>query len=205
MGKLWKDARPLVLASRSAARRAVLEDAGLDILCEDAGLDERAWSAREGLDDATPERLASSLARAKALLVSSRQPDHWVVGADQTLALDGEVLHKPATLRDAAAQLRRLSGRAHRLSSAVCCARAGEARHEFVSVATLHVRPLGDAFLDAYLTAAGADVRTSVGAYQLEKLGVHLFERIEGDQTTIMGMPMLPLLAFFRAAGAVEA
>ncbi len=135
----------------------------------------------------------------KALAVSARQPGRFVVGADQTLALRRELFSKPAGRAQAAEQLRALAGGSHELHSAVAVARDGKILFERVSVARMTMRQLGEAEIDAYLDEAGEAVTTSVGAYQLEGLGVHLFERIEGDHFTILGLPLLPLLAFLRS------
>ena len=143
----------------------------------------------------------SLLARQKALWVSSRQPDGIVVGADQTLALAKQLFSKPAGRAQAADQLRTLAGNSHELHSAVAVARDGKVLFETVSVASMTMRQLSEAQINAYLDEAGAAVTTSVGAYQLEGLGIHLFERVEGDHFTILGLPLLPLLAFLRGEG----
>jgi septum formation protein len=146
-----------------------------------------------------PGEVAGLLAREKALSVSMRQPDKFVIGADQTLALETRLFSKPAGRTQAAEQLRALAGRSHTLHSAVAVARDGKILFETVTVAQMTMRQLNAAEIDAYLDEAGEAVTSSVGAYQLEGLGVHLFERIEGDHFTILGLPLLPLLAFLRS------
>jgi septum formation protein len=131
--------------------------------------------------------------------VSTRQPGRFVVGADQTLALEMRLFSKPAGRVQAAEQLRALAGRSHELHSAVAVVRDGKILFEAVTLARMSMRQLGDAEIETYLTEAGEAVTTSVGAYQLEGLGVHLFERIEGDHFTILGLPLLQLLAFLRS------
>ena len=131
--------------------------------------------------------------------MSIRQPGRFVVGADQTLALETRLFSKPAGRTQAAEQLRALAGRSHELHSAVAVVRDGKILFEAVTLARMTMRQLGDAEIETYLTEAGEAVTTSVGAYQLEGLGVHLFERIEGDHFTILGLPLLQLLAFLRS------
>jgi len=198
---LWLDAAPLVLASGSAVRRQLLEAAGISVEVRPASLDERAVEASAPNDD--PSAVAALLARAKALRVARDVPGRLVVGADQTLALGRRRFDKPADHAAARAQLQALAGQTHELHAAVAVARDETVLFEHVAVARLTVRPLTDAFLDRYLEAAGAAVTASVGAYQLEALGVHLFERIEGDHFTILGLPLLPLLAYLRTEGSL--
>ena len=198
---LWLAAAPLVLASGSVVRRKLLEAAGIPVEVRPASLDERAVEASAPSDD--PSAVAALLARAKALRVAADVPGRLVVGADQTLALGNRRFDKPADRTAARAQLKTLAGQIHELHAAVAVARGGDVLFEHVGVARLTMRPLSDAFLDRYLEAAGAEVTASVGAYQLEALGVHLFERIEGDHFTILGLPLLPLLAYLRAEGSL--
>jgi septum formation protein len=196
---LWQDARPPVLASASPSRQFLLRNAGLSFLVEPADLDERAVEKEAGITD--PSDVARLLAKAKAQAVSLRLPGHHVIGADQTLALGRRRFSKPADLGEAAATLRALRGATHALHSGVAVAVDGKVIFDHVATARLTMRPLSDAFIGAYLADAGETVTASVGAYQLEWLGVHLFERIEGDHFTILGLPLLPLLDFFRARG----
>jgi septum formation protein len=192
-----------VLASGSAVRRKLLEAGGIPVEARPASIDERAIEAAAPSED--PSAVAALLARAKALRVAADVPGRLVVGADQTLALGRRRFDKPADRAAARAQLQALAGRTHELHAAVAVARGRNVLFEHVGVARLTVRPLSDTFLDRYLDAAGAAVTASVGAYQVEGIGVHLFERIEGDHFTILGLPLLPLLAYLRAEGSLAA
>ena len=194
---LWRGKHPLVLASQSLTRQALLANAGIDFEAVAAEIDERAVQQASGL--LAPGDIAALLAREKALSVSSRQPGKYVIGADQTLAQGERLFSKPAGRPQAKEQLCALAGRRHELHSAVAVARDGEILFETVAIAGMTMRRLGEAEIDAYLDQAGEAVTSSVGAYQLEGLGVHLFERIEGDHFTILGLPLLPLLAFLRS------
>jgi len=194
---LWRGKTPLILASQSRARQALLANAGLGFEAVTAEIDERAVQQGSGLS--APGEIASFLAREKALSVSARQPGKFVIGADQTLALGERLFSKPAGRAQAAEQLRALAGQRHELHSAVAVARDGKILFEAVAIAGMTMRRLGEAEIDVYLDEAGDAVTSSVGAYQLEGLGVHLFERIEGDHFTILGLPLLPLLAFLRS------
>ena len=194
---IWRGAQPLILASKSPARQALLANAGIAFEVVPADIDERAIELASGLS--MPGEVAALLAREKAVSVSSRHPDRFVVGADQTLALDARRFSKPAGRTDAAGQLKALAGRTHELHSAVAVAHDGEILSSDLAIARMTMRPLDDAAISAYLDAAGPAVTASVGAYQLEGLGVHLFERIEGDHFTILGLPLLPLLKFLRS------
>jgi septum formation protein len=198
MTSLWLGKEPLLLASTSATRRMLLESAGLPVAVEPPGVDERA---REGAMPGSPQDLARRLAAEKALAVSRREPSRVVVGADQVLALDGEVMHKPENREAARRQLARLSGRTHTLHSAFAIARDGAVLRDGLDTARLTMRMLDDAAVARYLDLAGEDVTQSVGGYRLEGVGVHLFERVKGDHTTILGLPLLPLLAALREMG----
>ena len=195
---MWIMDRPLILASQSRSRQTLLATAGLTFEAMPAQLDERALQANSGLTD--PSAIAALLARAKAMEVSEKNPDRIVIGADQTLALGEKLFSKPAGRAQAAEQLRQLAGATHQLCSAVAVVRNKEVLFETVSVARMTMRPLTADSIARYLDAAGPAVTTSVGAYQLEGIGVHLFERIDGDHFTILGLPLLPLLAFLRRA-----
>ncbi|MGA8899408.1 Maf family protein [Bradyrhizobium sp.] len=194
---LWRGKEPLVLASQSSARQSLLANAGIEFECDPAEIDERAIQATSGL--AAPGDIASLLAREKARVVSVRRQGRYVAGADQTLALGTRIFNKPSGRSQAADQLRALSGHCHELHAAVAVARDGKLLFEHVSIARMTMRRLVDAEIDSYLAEAGAALTSSVGAYQLEGLGVHLFERIEGDHFTILGLPLLELLAFLRS------
>ena len=187
----------MVLASQSRARQLLLANAGIDFETIPADIDERAAQQSAGLS--APADIAALLARAKAVAVSIQKPDRYVVGADQTLALGQRLFNKPSGRAEAAEQLRGLAGRTHELNSAVAVAHGGEIVFVHVALARMTVRPLNEVEIEAYLTHAGEAVTSSVGTYQLEGLGVHLFERIDGDHFTILGLPLLPLLAFLRS------
>lgn len=193
---LWRGTSPLILASQSRARQALLTNAGVSFEAIPADIDERAVQRASGV--CTPGDVAALLAREKALAVSAAHAGRLVIGADQTLALGERLFSKPAGRVQAAEQLRALAGQSHELHSAIAAARDGEILFADVSVARMTMRQLGNVEIEGYLDQAGAAVATSVGAYQLEGLGVHLFERIEGDHFTILGLPLLPLLAFLR-------
>jgi septum formation protein len=194
---LWRGPSTLILASQSRARQMLLANAGIDFEAVPADIDERAVQQSSGLT--SPGDIAALLAREKARAVSSLHSGQFVVGADQTLALGPRLFGKPAGRAQAAGQLRALAGNRHELHSAVAVARDGKILFETVSVAGMTMRPLAEAEIEAYLNEAGEAVTSSVGAYQLEGLGVHLFERIEGDHFTILGLPLLQLLAFLRS------
>jgi septum formation protein len=193
----WRGKTRLILASQSRTRQALLANAGIGFEAVTAEIDERAVQQASG--HSAPGEIASLLAREKALSVSARQPGKFVIGADQTLALGERLFSKPSGRAQAAEQLRALAGQRHELHSAVAVARDGKILFEAVAIAGITMRRLGEAEIGAYLDEAGDAVTSSVGAYQLEGLGVHLFERIEGDHFTILGLPLLPLLAFLRS------
>jgi septum formation protein len=176
----------------------LLANAGIVFEAIPADIDERAVQETSGFS--APSEIATLLAREKALVVSRARQGRFVVGADQTLALEQHFFTKPAGRAQAFAQLRMLAGRSHELHSAVAVARDGKILFGDVAIARLTMRRLSEAEIAAYLDEAGeAVVTSSVGAYQLEGLGVHLFERIEGDHFTILGLPLLPLLDFLRS------
>jgi len=194
---LWRGKYPLILASQSRARQTLLADAGINFEAVPAEIDERAVQQASNLT--APADIARLLAREKSLAVSARMSGRFVVGADQTLALGSRLFRKPAGRAQASEQLRALAGGTHELHSGVAVARDGKILFADVTSARMTMRKLGEAEIDAYLDEAGEVVTSSVGAYQLEGLGVHLFERIEGDHFTILGLPLLPLLAFLRS------
>jgi septum formation protein len=196
---IWRGKTPLILASQSVARQALLGAAGMEFQAIPANIDERA--IQQGAALAAPEEIASFLAREKAMAVSSLRAGQYVVGADQTLALGNTLFTKPADRAKAARQLQDLAGRTHELHSAVAVARDGEILFQRVAVARMTMRSLSAAEIASYLDNAGEAVISSVGAYQFEGLGIHLFERVEGDHFTILGLPLLPLLAFLRSQG----
>lgn len=195
---------PLILASGSRHRLALLQAAGIAVEVDRPDVDERAIDATLEGSGLTPADVATVLAEAKAVNVSERRPDALVIGCDQTLSLDDEILHKAADMEEARRRLLRLSGRTHQLDSAVVLARGGEAIWRHVSTARLTMRQLSPEFIGRHLASVGHQVLSSVGAYQIEGPGIQLFERIEGDQFTIIGLPLLPLLAELRRLGAID-
>jgi septum formation protein len=191
-------AHRLVLASASAIRATVLRDAGLPVEIVPAHIDEAEIKAAMRAEQAPAADCALALAALKAERVSRQQPGAFVIGADQLLDCDGTWFDKPLDRDGAAAHLRALAGKTHELVSAVTVVCDGTRLWHHVGRARLTMRPLGERFIAAYLDAAGAGVLTSVGAYQLEGLGVQLFSHIDGDHFTILGLPLLPLLGFLR-------
>src|SRR5258708_2301093 len=192
---------PLILASASPSRRQMLLNAGLDFEIEPSGVDEDEVKRSLLGERPSAQDIATTLAEMKAMRVSTRRPGAMVIGADSTLACDGKLYDKPATLAAARAQLMALSGRTHELISSVVTAKNGARLWHATEVGRLPMRPLTDSFLDAYLVRAGQAVCASVGAYQLEGLGAHLFSRIDGDYFTVLGLPLLPLLVFLAEHG----
>jgi nucleoside triphosphate pyrophosphatase len=198
---LWLADQPLVLASRSDIRGKMLAAAGLRFEIRPAPVVERALEARMQAPDAVAA--ARLLAHAKANAVAAMLPGRLVLGADQTLARGEKRFSKPSDLAAAAAQLRALRGRTHELHSALALVRDGDVLFSHVDTARLTMRDFSDDFLERYLDLAGEAALASVGAYQLESIGIHLFERVEGDYFTILGLPLLPLLGFLRQNGYV--
>ena len=197
---------PLILASGSETRRQMLFRAGLTFRVVPADVDERAIqrAVQEEDPEADGSEIAMRLAAAKAEAVSGKFPEALVIGADQVLTYDDKVYEKPTDIEAARRQLAELRGRQHHLHSAIALARGGEAVWEGVDVAVLSMRRFTDTFLDAYLEEVGDKVCTSVGAYQLEGLGIQLFESIDGDYFTILGLPLLMLLDVLREEGVVR-
>jgi septum formation protein len=193
---LWLVPQPLVLASRSDIRGKILAAAGLRFEIRPSQINERAVEVQSGIVDAAA--IARHLARAKAEAAASSLPGRLILGADQTLALGAKRLRKPADRAEAAEQLRTLRGSTHELHSALALVRDEEMLFNCVDTARLTMREFSDRFLNDYLDMAADTVMSSVGGYQLEGIGIHLFERVEGDYFTILGLPLLPLLAFLR-------
>lgn len=189
----------LILASKSAARRSMLEGAGVPFSVQVADVDEDTLKA--GHDPADPAGLAVELARAKALAVSRHDGDAWVLGADQTLAFAGGLVSKAPTLAAARSRLSSMRGTTHHLHSGAALARNGQIVWSGVDTAEMRVRDFSDAFLDAYLIAEGEGLLTCVGSYRLEGMGSQLFNAIDGDYFTVLGLPLWPVLAELRRAG----
>jgi len=194
---LWLPDAPLVLASRSAARLSMMEQAGISVDPHPASIDERALQEQEGATLQASD-LATLLAKAKAVSVSREFPGRLVLGSDQTLEHEGTIHSKANSREEAARRLHELSGSTHLLHSAYCFVHDGVIRASGVSSAKLTMRRLSDDFIEQYLDACGEDVLQSVGVYQIEGLGIHLFEEISGDWFTILGMPLMNVIAHLR-------
>ncbi|QQQ20082.1 septum formation protein Maf [Brevundimonas vitis] len=190
---------PLVLASGSAARRAMLADAGLVFTVQTSDVDEAALKT----PGADPAELACRLAEAKALAVSASMPGAWVIGGDQTLAFDGGLISKARSLDEARQRLSQMRGRSHTLHSGAALVRDGAVVWSGVETATMVMRDISDPFLDTYLATEGEALLACVGAYRLEGLGAQLFDRVDGDYFTVLGLPLWSLLAALRRAGAI--
>jgi septum formation protein len=200
---LWLARDPLVLASRSLARRAVLEAAGIPLELQPADVDERALEA--GASSLAPGAVAQLLAREKAAAVARSKPGRLVLAADQIASLGTKRFSKPGDRSTARAQLAALSGQSHQLHSAIAFVQDATVLFEHADVASLTMRPLSERFLDNYLDAIGSAASASVGVYQIEGLGIQLFERIDGDYFTILGLPLLAALGFLRRRGCLLA
>lgn len=198
---LWLSAAPLVLASKSSVRRTLLAAAGIPVEVRAADVDERKLEAEAAT--LGPGAIAALLAREKASAVARGCPGRLVLAADQMLALGGRRFAKPADLAAAAAQLRALCGRTHELHSAIAFVQNATVLFEHVSTARLTMRAFSDRFLEFYLDAVGSAATESVGAYQIEGLGIELFERLDGDYFTILGLPLIEVLDFLRRHGCV--
>jgi len=196
---LWLAKEPLILASRSPTRQMLLSAAGVPVEAFPADLDERRLEAGVKLQSAGA--VAALLAREKAAAVAKLHRGRLTLGADQTLALGADRFAKPADRDAARAQLRALRGRSHELHSAIAFVQDGTVLYEHVRVARMVMRTFSDEFLESYLDACGQAVSANVGAYQIEGLGVQLFERIEGDFFTVLGLPLMEALQFLRRRG----
>lgn len=192
----------LILASASPFRRKMLENAGVDVEAVTPSVDERAVEAP--LSGVAPEDVALVLAEAKSLDVSERRPGALVLGCDQTLSLGDRIFHKAAEMEGARRHLLALSGKTHHLNSAAVLGRNGKTLWRHVGIASLTMRALEPAFIGRYLASVGQEALASVGAYQIEGRGIQLFERIEGDYFTIVGLPLLAVLGALRKLGAID-
>jgi len=201
---LWRAAQPLILASKSPSRRALLWAVGLDAEVIAAQVDERALEDRHLARGGSLESLAGELARAKALAVSAVRPHAYCLGADQTLTLEGRIFHKASDFDEARRSLAALSGKTHRLTSAFCVARGGQSLVVDGDHADLRMRPLDPVTISRYLDRAGPAALASVGGYQVEGLGAHLMDRIEGEHSVVLGLPMLRLLAWLRGESLIS-
>ena len=198
---LWIEPWPLVLASASRARANMLIAAGIPLEIVPAQIDERTTESILAAAGTTAADVATGLAALKAQTVSADFPGRLVLGADQTLAVGSQRLHKPSGLAEARSQLLSLRDREHVLYSGAALVSDGIVLETFVTSARLTMRPFSEEFLDRYLAQAGDEVTKSVGGYQLESAGAHLFERVEADHFTILGLPLFPLLAGLRRRG----
>ena len=192
---LWCHSHPLVLASGSAIRARLLQNLGIPILIDPAKIDERA------IETLNPLATAAQLAQAKALYVAAQWPDHLVLGADQTLIFENSLIHKPTSRAQAIAQLQRLSGKSHTLISAASLVKNQQVLISVEDTAIIHMRALSQETIETYLDAMGEDVYSTVGGYQLEGLGPHILDYVEGDFATILGLPLWPLMRSLRQAG----
>ncbi len=194
----------VILASGSTTRQRLLRAAGVSFTVEVAGVDEAATIESLAAEKAPPRDVADFLAEMKAVKVSARHPQPFVIGADQVLSVGAELFQKPGTKAGAREQLRRLRGKTHVLSSALSVAREGSVVWRVVQEARLTMRDFSDDFLDAYLADTGEEILGSVGAYHVEGRGIQLFSRIDGDTFTILGLPLVPLLDFLRTHGMLK-
>lgn len=194
----------LVLASTSPFRKAILSNAGLEFETAAAGIDERAAEKPLLETGADAEDIASLLAEAKALDVSARFPGAYVIGGDQTMSMDGEILHKVANFDEARRRLIAMSGKTHQLNAGLAIVRDGQTLWRHMSVINMHMRAYSPEFVGRYLAAAGDTVLKSVGVYQIEGMGIQLIERVDGDYFAVIGLPLLPLLDQLRTLGAID-
>jgi septum formation protein len=198
---MQRDEPRLILASASPGRRALLQAAGLRFDAQPAQVDEEALKQAARAENTPPAETALLLAELKARRVASRAPDAVVIGADQILVCEGRWFDKPTSLAAARDQLLALRGRTHALVTAVLCQRGGRRLWDYVAEARLTMRPFSEEFLESYLALEGGAVTGSVGAYRLEGPGIQLFDRVEGDHFSVLGLPLLPLLGFLRQHG----
>jgi septum formation protein len=196
----------LILASQSSSRRAMLDAAGVPFTAMAAGVDEDSMKAGLRAEGVSPRNLADALAELKATKLSRRHPTDLVLGCDSTVAFDdGTMIDKAESREEQRELLLRLGGQRHKLHSAAVICEGGAPVWRHVDSATLHVRPLSEAFVDAYLDAEWPEIGHCVGGYRIEGRGAQLFSRIEGSQFTILGLPLLPLLDYLRTRGVMPA
>ena len=195
----------LILASNSGSRKSLMSGASLEFESVGADIDERGIEARLSASYAKPPEIAIELAKAKALWVSERNPDAYVIGSDQVLSLGDRLFHKPLSMGEAADHIRAMSAKTHHLNCGVAIAFRGMVIWSDVSIAAMTMRTISPAFLQTYLDMSGDDILQSVGAYQFEGPGIQLFDKIEGDYFTILGLPMLKLLAGLRQLELIDA
>ncbi len=194
----------LILASSSASRQMLMRNAGLTFSSIPAQIDERAIDTKLEQEGAAPEVIALELAKAKAIAVSLLHPEAFVIGSDQTMSLGDRIYHKAKDMAQAHANVLSLSGKTHRLNCGVALAKNGTVIWDTVSIAKMTVRELSADYVSRYLERSGSQVLSSVGAYQLEGEGIQLFSSIEGDYFTILGLPLLPLLAQLRELRVID-
>lgn len=197
------DTPPIVLASGSLIRKQILENAGLQFIVRVGDVDEPALKQQALEEDKTPQEIAVLLATAKTQSIKPAQSE-IVIGADQLMEIEGKIFDKPKTMAEAKTRLQYMRGREHRLIGAVVVYEHGQALWHHISTTRLFMREFSDAFLDDYLVAEGEDILKSVGAYMFERRGAQLFEWVRGDFFSILGLPLLPLLANLRARGGVN-
>lgn len=198
---LYEDARMIILASKSQSRRAMLDAAGVAYEAVPADVDERAIEAE--LEGAAPAKIAESLAIAKAQAVSAQDSERLVLGSDSLVSVEGQRFDKPTSRENAAEHLRSFSGKIMELHSAAALVQSGETVWSTSALAQLHVRELSDAFIETYLDAEWPQISYCAGAFRIEAMGVQLFSAIEGDQFTVLGMPLLSVLSALRDQGAI--
>ena len=197
---IWSAEEPLILASKSTIRAELLKKVGFPFSVETADIDERKIENELNSDTKTPQKIALALAEAKALAVSQNNHNAWVIGADQTLEFEHNILHKVVTRQEAETQLLSMSGKVHQLHSAIAIVRENKTVSLNVETALLNMRPLSRHDIQTYCDLAGDVLFQSVGAYQYEGLGRHLFECIQGREDVILGLPLDPIIKFFRSA-----
>lgn len=198
---IWSAEEPLILASKSTVRAELLKKVGFIFSIQSADIDERTIENKLDLSEKTPRKIALMLAEAKAVAVSHNNPNAWVIGADQTLEFENNILHKVTTRQEAETQLLSMSGKTHQLHSAIAIVRDNKIFSLKVQTALLNMRPLSRKDIQTYCDLAQDTLFQSVGSYQYEGIGRHLFESMEGREDVILGLPLDPIIEFFRSAG----